>query len=133
MIKNTLFLIILQLTEIIYCLFKHDCWQSIQNFHWKFDTLLNIFATLKKISKDKLKFKEKTWRTSGLQKIYLLKSKAYQSLLRWKALFKRWNPCKTDILQKPINTVKNEQTELFYKILSGEHKKTKNTSKRIKK
>ena len=42
---------------------------------------ITLLATLKKISKDKLKFKEKTWRTSGLQKIYLLKTKTYQSLL----------------------------------------------------
>ena len=42
--------------------------KSYNTFLEKFESLLDTYASLKKISKNKLKFKDKPWITPGLQK-----------------------------------------------------------------
>ena len=54
--------------------------KSYKTFLEKFESLLDTYALLKKISKNKLKFKDKPWITPGLQKS-ILKTSSCQNLL----------------------------------------------------
>ena len=55
--------------------------------------LLDTYAPLKKISKNKLKFKDKPWITSGLQKSISIKNRFLSKFIKLK------DPCKK---MKPI-------------------------------
>ena len=48
--------------------------QYFISFLTKFNSILNMYATLKKLSKQKLKFRNKPWITLGLQKLISIKN-----------------------------------------------------------
>lgn len=48
-----------------------------KTFIEKFDSLLNSCTLLKKISKNKLKFKDKSWIKSGLKNLHLPKTTTF--------------------------------------------------------
>ena len=55
--------------------------KSYKTFLEKFESLLDIYAPLKRISKNKLKFKDKPWITRGLQNSISIKTNSCQNLL----------------------------------------------------
>ena len=58
-------------------LIKSNCGnvdQSFVSFLAKFNSILDLYAPLKKISKQKLKFRNKPWITLGLQKSIFIKN-----------------------------------------------------------
>lgn len=55
---------------------------SYKTFIEKFQSLLDISVPLKKVSKNKLKFKDKSWITFGLQKSISVKSKYMSKFFR---------------------------------------------------
>ena len=52
-----------------------------KTFIEKFDSLLNTYAPLQKISKNKLKFKDMHWITYGLQKSISIKNHCYSKFI----------------------------------------------------
>ena len=60
LIKKILYLIISQLTRL-----NTNTEKSYKTFREKFESLLDTYAPLKKISKNKLKFNDKPWITPG--------------------------------------------------------------------
>ena len=57
---------------------------SFQSFLRKLNFILDKYASLKKVSKNKLKFKSKPWITSGIQKSISVKSKLLSKLKKLK-------------------------------------------------
>ena len=55
---------------------------SYKTFIEKFQSLLDISVPLKKVSKNKLKFKDKSWITFGLQKSISVKSQYMSKFFR---------------------------------------------------
>ena len=67
--------------------------KSYKTFREKFESLLDTYVPLKKISKNKLKFKDKPWITPGLQKSVFIKNQFLSKFIKLK------DPCKK---RKPI-------------------------------
>ena len=67
--------------------------KSYKTFLEKFESLLDTYAPLKKISKNELKFKDKPWTTPGLQKSISIKNQFLSKFIKLK------DPCKK---RKPI-------------------------------
>ena len=63
-----------------------------KTFLEKFESLLDIYGPLKEISKTKLKFKDKPWITSGLQKSIPIKNCNLSKVIRLKTLIKKRKP-----------------------------------------
>ena len=58
--------------------------KSYKTFLEKFESLLDIYAPLKIISKNKLKFKDKSWITPGLQKSISIKNQFLSKFIKLK-------------------------------------------------
>ena len=58
----------------ILCIDSNGIEKSFKNFLDKFDSLLDLYAPYKKISKSKLKFIDKPWIASGIQKSIPIKN-----------------------------------------------------------
>ena len=90
LIKKNLYLIISQLNGIIFCFhltqtLKNPIKLSLRSF---LESLLDTYAPLKKISKNKLKFKDKPWITPGLQMSISIKNQFLSKFIKLK------DPCK---------------------------------------
>ena len=62
--------------------------KSYKTFLEKFESLLETYAPLKKISKNKLKFRDKPWINTGLQKFISIKNQFLSKFIKLK------DPCK---------------------------------------
>ena len=58
----------------ILCIDSNGIEKSFKNFLDKFDSLLDLYAPYKKLSKSKLKFIDKPWIASGIQKSIPIKN-----------------------------------------------------------
>ena len=75
LIKKTLYLIISWITGIIFCFHQTQTLKNpIKDFLEKIESLLDTYAPLKNIFNSKLKFRDKTWKTPGLQKSISIKN-----------------------------------------------------------
>ena len=64
---------------------KHECWQSIIKLSLESLILyLTLYAPLKKISKNKLNFTDKPWKTFGLQKCISIQNNYLWKFIRLK-------------------------------------------------
>ena len=63
---------------------RNDVNHSLQNFFDSVNDLLKIHAPYKKVKKYKLKFKEKPWINSGLQKSISIKNSTFQKYINTK-------------------------------------------------
>ena len=66
--------------------------KSYKTFLEKFESLLDTYAPLKKLSKDKLKFKDKPWITPGLQKSLSIKNQFLSKFIKLKDPNKKRKP-----------------------------------------
>ena len=66
--------------------------KSYKTFFEKFESLLDTYAPLKKISKNKLKFKDKPWITPGLQKSISIKNQFLSKFIKLKVPCKKRKP-----------------------------------------
>ena len=66
--------------------------KSYKNFLEKFESLLDTYTPLKKISKNKLKFIDEAWITPGLQKSVYIKSQFLSKFIKLKDPCKKRNP-----------------------------------------
>ena len=60
---------------------KDDVNHSLRCFFDSVNNLLKIHASYKKVKKYKLKFKEKPWISSGLQKFFLIKNSIFKKYI----------------------------------------------------
>ena len=67
---------------------KTNSGKSYKTFLEKFESLLETYAPLKKISKNKLKFRDKPWINTGLQKSISIKNQFLSKFIKLK------DPCK---------------------------------------
>ena len=93
LIKKNLYWIVSHLIAIIFCF--HLTW-TLKTFEF----LLDTFAPLRKISKNKIKFKDKPWTTPGLQKSIFIKNQFLSKYIKLKDPFKKRNPNKEQTIQK---------------------------------
>ena len=83
--------------------------KSYKTFLEKFESLLDTYAPLKKISKNKFKFKGKPWITPGLQKSLSIKNQFLSKFIKLKDPCKKRSPYKIQAIQKSfINTIKKK-------------------------
>ena len=66
--------------------------KSYKTFLEKFESLLDTCAPLKKLSKNKLKFKDKSWITPGLQKSISIKNQFLSKFIKLKDPNKKRKP-----------------------------------------
>ena len=66
--------------------------KSDKTFLEKFESLLDTYAPLKKLSKNKLKFKDKPWITPGLQKTISIKNQFLSKFIKSKDPNKKRKP-----------------------------------------
>ena len=88
LIKKILYLIISQSNGIIFCFHLTNTEKSYKTFLEKFESLLETYAPLKKISENKLKFRDKPWINTGLQKFISIKNQFLSKFIKLK------DPCK---------------------------------------
>ena len=83
--------------------------KSYKTFLEKFESLLDTYAPLKKVSKNKIKFKNKPWISPGLQKSISIKNQFLSKFIKLKDPCKKGNPYKIQAIQKSyINTIKKK-------------------------
>ena len=83
--------------------------KSYKTFLEKFESLLDTYAPLKKVSKNKIKFKNKPWISPGLQKSISIKNQFLSKFIKLKDPCKKGNPYKMQAIQKSyINTIKKK-------------------------
>ena len=66
--------------------------KSYKTFLEKFESLLDTYAPLKKLSKNKLKFKDEPWITPGLQKSISVKNQYLSKFIKLKDSNKKRKP-----------------------------------------
>ena len=66
--------------------------KSFKTFLEKFESLLDTYAPLKKLSKNKLKFKDKPWITPGLQKSITIENQSLSKFIKLKDPNKKRKP-----------------------------------------
>ena len=66
--------------------------KSFKTFLEKFESLLDTYAPLKKLSKNKLKFKDKPWITPGLQKSITTENQSLSKFIKLKDPNKKRKP-----------------------------------------
>ena len=78
-----------------------------KTFLEKFESLLDTYAPLKRLNK--LKFKDKSWITPGLQKFISIKNQFLSKFIKLKDPNKKGSPYKIQAIQKSfINTIKKK-------------------------
>ena len=83
--------------------------KSYKTFLEKFESLLDTYAPLKKVSKNKIKFKNKPWISPGLQKSISIKNQFLSKFIKLKDPCKKGSPYKIQAIQKSfINTIKKK-------------------------
>ena len=83
--------------------------KSYKTFLEKFESLLDTYAPLKKLSKNELKFKDKPWITHGLQKSISIKNQFLSKFIKLKDPNKKGSPYKIQAIQKSfINSIKKK-------------------------
>ena len=83
--------------------------KSYKTFLEKFESLLDTYAPLKKLSKNELKLKDKPWITPGLQKSISIKNQFLSKFIKSKDPNKKGSPYKIQAIQKSfINTIKKK-------------------------
>ena len=82
---------------------------SLKTFLEKFESLLDTYAPLKKICKNKLKCKNKPWITPGLQKSISIKSQFLSKFIKLNEP-RKGSPHKIQAIQKSfIDTIKKRK------------------------
>ena len=115
---------------------KNDVNHSLQSLFDSVNDLLKIHAPYKKVKKYKLKFKEKPWISSGIQKSISIKNSIFK-----KCINKKDPHIKEELHQKYKNyrniiatlMKKSKQKNYFTKHFESNMKNLKNTWKGIKK
>ena len=87
--------------------------QSFVSFLFKFNSILDLHAPLKKISKQKLKFRNKPWITLGLQKSISIKNHLLTKYIKLK-----------DVTFKNEAQIKNKQYRYLLSTLMKESQKS---------
>ena len=88
--------------------------KSYNFFLEKFESLLENYVHLKKISRNKLKLKDTLWVTSGLQKSLSIKKQFLTKLIRSKEPSTKGTPQNMQTIQKSlIDTIKNKKQFYF--------------------
>ena len=113
---------------------KNDANHSFQSFFYSVNDLLKIHAPYKKVRKYKLKFKEKPWISSGLQKSISIKNSIFKKYIN-----KKDPDIKEELHQKYKNyrntiatLMKKSKQNYFTKYFETNIKNLKNTWKGIK-
>ena len=108
--------------------------KSYKTFLEKFESLLDTYAPLNKISKNELKFKDKPWITPGLQKSLYIKNQFLSKFTKLKDPCKKGSPYKIQAIQKSfINTIKKRKQFYFARFFQENIKDLKNMWRGIKK
>ena len=83
--------------------------KSYKTFLEKFESLFDNYAPLKKLSKNKLKLKDKPWITPGLPKSISIKNQFLPKFIKLKDPNKKGSPYKIQAIKKSfINTIKKK-------------------------
>ena len=89
--------------------------QSFVSFLFKFNSILDLHAPLKKISKQKLKFRNKPWITLGLQKSISIKNHLLTKYIKLKDVtFKNEAQIKYKQYRYLLSTLKKERQKSYF-------------------